>query len=560
MTRLLHPLFRARSRCFSALCLPGLLWFFTNAASAVEEGLIAHWKFDEATGTIALDSSSNTNHASIVGAAYVPGQFETALAFDGLKDHAFASDATSGGTTAAGLDTGTRDWTVSAWIKTTGSGMLVTKMGFFGGSNPDGWGVSISGNGTVGAHIRKLGAGEVNIFNGDGKTVNDGEWRHIAVIFNRGGNMVRYVDGAATGTANNISGLMGQSINNTHQFRIAARDVAGNEIFFKGSIDDVRVYARALSAGEIAAQAGREPPDPDPDPPAWSNPLSLVPSHGRVAIGNRVHVVGHSGGNLVHRSSQDHGATWSAPTIIAPASGNFPMQYGGLFAQGDSVYLLTAAGDMGTSSQHLDFRRSNNNGAAWASPVRVTGPGQQLRRANITAHGENVHVFGGQSGEGGYGTGIYYFRSRNGGVTWDKKIMLYAEADASARLAVDGEILHVAFGAKRSPNSFGGRTHYIRSVDNGETWSEPVFIGEESAESSVQARQQIAVVDGRVFAVWQREGDFPGAPLPPDRLGFNRSEDGGATWVGAGILPGDRGIDRNHQQVWMTPGGGVHLA
>src|SRR5688572_18267329 len=70
----------------------------------------------------------------------------------------------------------------------------------------------------------------------------------------------------------------------------------------------------------------------------WSEPITLVNSHGRLALGNRLHVVGHTGGNLVHRSSQDNGATWSAPTTISPASGNFPMQYGGLYADGNAVY------------------------------------------------------------------------------------------------------------------------------------------------------------------------------------------------------------------------------
>ena len=39
------------------------------------------------------------------------------------------------------------------------------------------------------------------------------------------------------------------------------------------------------------------------------------------------------------------------------------MQYGGLHAAGDTLYLLAAAGDMGPASQPLDFRKSTNNGA-----------------------------------------------------------------------------------------------------------------------------------------------------------------------------------------------------
>src|SRR5439155_10277511 len=125
-----------------------------------------------------------------------------------------------------------------------------------------------------------------------------------------------------------LAPLDGQPLDNTKQLRIGARDQAGNEIFFNGRIDDARVYARALSGEEIAALAGVDPPQP----PVWSAPVTLVSAYGRIALGNHVHVVGHSGGNLVHRSSQDNGATWSAPSTVAPASGNYPMQYGGLFA------------------------------------------------------------------------------------------------------------------------------------------------------------------------------------------------------------------------------------
>ncbi len=521
------------------------------------DGAIARWAFDEGSGAEALDSSGNDNAATIAGAVHVPGRMDGALSFDGVDDHLFASDPRSGGVTGSGLDMGMRDWTVSAWVKTTSSGMLVTKMGFLG-SGPDGWGMSVSGNGTVGAHIRKSGAGEVNVFAGDGRRVDDGQWHHVAVVFDRAGYLTRHVDGGPSGTRYDLSALGGQSIDNTRQLEIGARDQPGDEIFFDGLIDEVRVFPRTLSAVEVAALAGlTEPPEP---PVSWSAPVMLVSSHGRVAVGNRVHVVGHSGGNLVHRSSQDDGATWSAPAVISPASGNYPMQYGGLFAAGDTVYLLTAAGDMGPSSQPLDCRKSTDNGATWSAPIRITRAGQEIRRANIAASGESVHVFGGQSGAGGYGTGIFYFRSRDGGATWDAGVPLYAEADGSARMAVDGTTLHVAFGAKLTPTSFGGRTSYMRSTDNGTTWSDPVFIGEDSAESDVQARQQVVAADGRVFVMWQRERPFAGGPLPADRLGYNRSTDGGVTWLGPKLLPGDTGIDREHHQLWMVPGGGLHAA
>ncbi|HEY5913801.1 MAG TPA: LamG-like jellyroll fold domain-containing protein [Verrucomicrobiae bacterium] len=523
---------------------------------------VGYWKFDEGDGTNALDSSTNSHVGTIQGASYVPGISNYALAFNGSSAFVFASDGLVGGTNGSGLDAGTRDWTVAAWIKTAGSGMVVTKMGWIGGSNPDGWGMSVSGNGTLGAALHKSNVGTVNIFSGDGKIVNDGQWHHIAVVFNRTANLVRYVDGAASGTQYSLASVASQSVDNTVQFRIGARDQTGDEVFFNGLIDDVRVYARALSPAEVAELAGVPPPPQ----PLWSAPVTLVSAYGRIALGNRVHVVGHTGGNLVYRSSQDNGATWSTPYIVAPALANYPMQYGGLYSLGDTVYLLTAAGDMGAVSQPLDFRKSTNNGATWSNPVRITLPGQEIRRAIIIARGETVHAFGGQSDANGYGTGVFYFRSTNSGVNWDLGIRLFAEADASARMAVDGPNVHIAFGAKVTTNSFGGRTTYMRSIDNGATWGPPVSIGENTPESDVQARQQIAAADGRVFSMWQRERPSTGGALPTARLGYNRSTDSGSSWQGLQLLPGDQilstdtNVIRDHHQIWVTPGGGLHIA
>ena len=92
---------------------------------------------------------------------------------------------------------------------------------------------------------------------------------------------------------------------------------------------------------------------------------------------------------------------------------------------------------------------------------------------------------------------------------------LYGEADGSARIAVDGTTVHVAFGVKPTPTSFGGQTHHVRSVNNGATWGPPVAVGDNASES----RQQVAAADGRVIIMWQQEATTPGGALPADRLG-----------------------------------------
>src|SRR6267142_4618333 len=132
------------STAAASICLLGSA---PTALGQVQSNLVAHWAFDEGSGTTALDSSGNNHSASILGAVYAAGRTNTALSFNGTNNYAFISDTLSGGSTGAGLDLGTRDWTIAAWVNTTNSGFVLTKMGFVCGANPDGWGMSLSANG-----------------------------------------------------------------------------------------------------------------------------------------------------------------------------------------------------------------------------------------------------------------------------------------------------------------------------------------------------------------------------------------------------------------------------
>ncbi|MHC4146563.1 MAG: LamG domain-containing protein [Planctomycetota bacterium] len=90
--------------------------------------------------------------------------------------------------------------------------------------------------------------------------VNDGAWHHVVGM--RSGNTgLVYVDGVLDGTEELPEGydLSGTSQANALIGAITdARDATGAtlEKFFTGTIDDVRVYDRALSDGEIAKLAG----------------------------------------------------------------------------------------------------------------------------------------------------------------------------------------------------------------------------------------------------------------------------------------------------------------
>jgi hypothetical protein len=117
------------------------------------------------------------------------------------------------------------------------------------GDDENGWHLSIGGQ-FICAEIR----GAVIVTSTlDGLTVPLNEWSHIAVVFDRDGNMTRYLNGVQTGTQNDISANNGSSVDHPHNFCIGARDggTGCDERLFDGSVDEVRIYERVLTANEI---------------------------------------------------------------------------------------------------------------------------------------------------------------------------------------------------------------------------------------------------------------------------------------------------------------------
>jgi len=217
----------------------------TTVKAPTKTGLVGAWTLDEGTGTKANDSSGTGNSGTLSGAViptWTTGKLGKALSFNG------SSSYVSGGTNL-GMS-GDFSGTASAWIKRgTGSSSTFQSV-FVAGSAAtlQAFGLGINGNSD----------GDVTIqFNGGkgrysaGGLIPINTWTHIAVTKTAGAiestshlfiNGVEVAQsGGQTGTPNFVASLN----------YIGKWTTGGYE--FKGLIDDVRVYNRALSATEIAA-------------------------------------------------------------------------------------------------------------------------------------------------------------------------------------------------------------------------------------------------------------------------------------------------------------------
>jgi Concanavalin A-like lectin/glucanases superfamily/Bacterial Ig domain len=213
---------------------------------------VGYWKFDEGSGTTAADASGDGNTGTLMnGPAWIPGRLGQALAFDGVDDSVQIA-------AAPGLNS--YPLTVAFWMRTgdiTGVHGLVNK---YFPSSLNGYQVFLN-NGSVCAWYFKDAANYV--WDGSGCTLSvpgyaDSQWHHVAFVVDAAGGRL-YVDGAQkaaqpwTGIPGSTSTPQGLSLG---QYPGTARP------YFSGALDDVRIYAQALGAADVAALSVAPPPGP----------------------------------------------------------------------------------------------------------------------------------------------------------------------------------------------------------------------------------------------------------------------------------------------------------
>jgi hypothetical protein len=200
-------------------------------------GLIGLWSFDgpDVSGSTAYDRSGEGNDGTITGGAFPTiGVVGQALGFDGVDDKVDTGDWDSFGTTP---------FTVSAWVKGVGSSPSLGIIGSI--SVTTGWALEAH-NGTARWYV--------NASTVSGASINNGTWHHVVGVRD-GSTIYLYVDGVLAGST--TASQVGNSTDDSSSVYIGSWGSSGFE--YAGSIDDVRVYDRALSASEIEQlyQVGR---------------------------------------------------------------------------------------------------------------------------------------------------------------------------------------------------------------------------------------------------------------------------------------------------------------
>jgi len=195
------------------------------------DGLAGYWKFNDAAGSTAADSSGNGNTATLINGPAWTGQGE--LSFDGIDDAVEIP--------TANWDASSGTVTLWAYAESFSSSNYL-----FGHTTEPVWANRIQLYTDISGNLG-LGLGDTHSRHTNIQTLSPQTWYHISITWD-GTNYVVYVDGIATASGP-YTGLT-----ELNTFADIGND--GNASFrdqaFNGIIDEVRVYNRALIADEVS--------------------------------------------------------------------------------------------------------------------------------------------------------------------------------------------------------------------------------------------------------------------------------------------------------------------
>ena len=198
--------------------------------------LVGEWHFDEGSGTTTADSSGYGDNGTIYGANWTTGKLNYGLEFNGSSDYVDCGNDSSLNISG--------NITILMWVKLR-SGSADFQVGVEKG----GW-----GSGEYGLYPAMYGNVCFQFYDLPnecddeclGSDIRDDTWHHLAGAWN-GSNITVYLDGNVDATIN----CSGTRSDNSESVYIGSRQ--GSQRYINGTIDEVKIYNRALSAEEIKA-------------------------------------------------------------------------------------------------------------------------------------------------------------------------------------------------------------------------------------------------------------------------------------------------------------------
>jgi hypothetical protein len=219
---------------------------------SLPRGLVAHWAFDDQSGTTVADGSGNGNHGQLTGGTWVAGRFGGGLRLQ-------PGDSV----TIPGFPQATPDWTVSVWIYlspadkaafTAERAVLLTAEK----ASMGGWEIEFDPRpGFEWLEASYYEAPPTNDYVVlDCKCIETDRWLHFTAVFDSTNRRFSLYQGTLLADSSTLPApiLPGEPDLYIGRWYEAGRSLSG-------VIDDYAIWSRALTADEVAAIDAAAVPD-----------------------------------------------------------------------------------------------------------------------------------------------------------------------------------------------------------------------------------------------------------------------------------------------------------
>jgi 1,4-alpha-glucan branching enzyme len=207
----------------------------TTLPATGSTGLLAYWTLDEGGGSLAYDSSGNSNTGTVAGAQWTSGMIHGALLFDGVTTKLTV-------TNSASLNP-VNGITIAAWVNDDSGGWYTYPRIVEKGKSSNQYALWVNNSGSLEFRVTGVSNGTIAVV-----PPSSGVWHHLAASYNGASLISLYIDGQLA-TQQVASGSMPVT---TDPLAIGGQPGGNLLTFFSGTIDDVRLYGSALSPGQIA--------------------------------------------------------------------------------------------------------------------------------------------------------------------------------------------------------------------------------------------------------------------------------------------------------------------
>ena len=221
----------------------------TNVLTTVGSDLVSWWKMDNVSSNTTPDSWG-TNTGTTSQSTTVQGRYFNALNFNGTSDYVTVPDAAS-------LDPS--NITLEAWVNPDVAGMdgqstMIIDKARGAAATYDGYLLFYSDNGSYGINSLVLSVATPGSPSTRREWVDNAfpskRWYHVAATYD-GSDTKIYIDGVEKATTVTVNGT-GNIDGNAYQLAIGKASTDGG-YYFKGQIDDVRLYNSARTQQQIQA-------------------------------------------------------------------------------------------------------------------------------------------------------------------------------------------------------------------------------------------------------------------------------------------------------------------